>query len=97
MLQLVPLVSPAQANELLTTKMARIGLPSRGIGTQPRIIWRVVEDVKKRLVLLDGSAIGTKVAEGRVEKTKTHGPVRGGVNTHGSSGKAQRGGKSGKI
>lgn len=97
MLQLVPLVSPAEANELLTTKMARIGLPNRGIGTQPGIIWKVVEDTKKRVGLLDDSAMGTKVAGGRVEKTKTHGPMRSGVSARGSIREAQRGGKSGKI
>lgn len=96
MLQLVPLVSPTQANELLTTKMARIGLPSRGIGTQPGIIWKVVEDVKKGLGLLDSSVTGMKVAGGRVEKTKTHGHIRGGANARGN-GKGERGGKSGKI
>jgi hypothetical protein len=96
MIQLVELVSPAQANELLTAKMARTGLQNRAIGTQPRIIWEVVEDVKKRLGLLKSSMTGSKVAGGRIEKTKTHGPVRGGVNARGS-GKSERGGKSNKI
>jgi hypothetical protein len=76
--------------------MARIGYANRNIGTQPRVIWKVVNDVKMRLGLLDGSVKGTKVVGGRVEKTKTHGPVRDGVNARGS-GKGERGGKSGKI
>jgi hypothetical protein len=96
MIQLVQLVSASQANELLTAKMARIGYANRNIGTQPRVIWKVVNDVKMRLGLLDGSVKGTKVVGGRVEKTKTHGPVRDGVNARGS-GKGERGGKSGKI
>jgi hypothetical protein len=81
----------------LTTKIARIGRPNREIGTQPRIIWEVVEDVKKSLGLLDGNVKGQKRVSGpRVDK-KTHGPMRGGVNARGGSGNGERDGKSGKI
>ncbi|KAM0701808.1 hypothetical protein Q7P35_010717 [Cladosporium inversicolor] len=58
MLQLVPLVSAPRANELLTAKMAKIGFPSREIGTQPRVVWEVVSDVKKYLEPKYGSAVG---------------------------------------
>ena len=92
MFQLVQLVSPARANELLTAKMAAMGHRDRDIGTQPRVIWEVVSDVKQRL-RQEGSATGKKVAGARIEKT--HGTSRG-VNARGN-GKGQRGGKSGKI
>jgi len=94
MIQLVQLVSPDQANALLTAKMADIGLRDREVGTQPRVVREVVDEVKKSLGL-KGSAMGKKVAGARVEKTKTHGTVRG-VNARGN-GKGQQGRKSGKI
>lgn len=92
MLQLVQLVSPTRANELLTAKMAAMGHRDRDIGTQPGVIWEVVSDVKQRL-RQEESATGKKVAGARIEKT--HGTSRG-VNARGN-GKGQRGGKSGKI
>lgn len=58
MLQLVPIVSASRANELLTAKMAKIGFPDRNIGTQPRVVWEVVSDMKGRI----GQA-GKKAAE----------------------------------
>ena len=92
MIQLVQLVSPAQANALLTAKLAAIGHRDRDIGTQPRLIREVVDEVKKHLGL-NGSTMGKK-AGARVEKT--HGTSRG-VNARGS-GKGQcGGGKSSKI
>ena len=69
------LVSPVQANELLTAKMADIGYPDREVGTQPRVVREVVDEVEKGLGL-GGSTVGKKVAGGRVEKTRDS--VRGG-------------------
>jgi hypothetical protein len=94
MIQLVQLVSPAQANALLTAKMAGIGLRDREIGTQPRVVREVVDEVKKGLGL-GGSTVGKKVAGGRVEKT--HDSVRGGGVKVRGNGKGQQGRKSGKI
>ena len=48
MIQLVQLVTPSQANELLTNTMAAIGRPEREIGTQPRLLWLVVYEAKVR-------------------------------------------------
>jgi hypothetical protein len=93
MIQLVQLVSPAQANELLTARMADIGLRDPEVGTQPRVVREVVDEVKKGLGL-GGSTVGKKVAAARVEKTQ--GTSRG-VKARGSEKGKRGGGKSGKI
>jgi hypothetical protein len=92
MLKLVNLVSAAQANELLTAKMAKVGFPDRSIGTQPHIIRDVVLDVRKRLGLSDEEKVA-KRAMRRDNKKKAIMSMR---NARGFS-TEQRGGKKGKI
>lgn len=75
MIQLIPLVSASQANSLLTAKMALIGQPHRNIGTQPVILWQVLNDVKQRSG--KKSRIGKKHSAARGANAKERGP-RGG-------------------
>lgn len=48
MIQLIPLVTPSQANALLTAKMAAIGRPNLDIASQLQLLWLIVYEARVR-------------------------------------------------
>lgn len=104
MLKLVPLISAAQANELLTAKMATTGAEHRDRGVETWVVRRVVADVNKHLEQIAGLSLGnTGKVQGRVAPMQSHGQrdgkeklgggikkTHGGKHTHANAGKARK-------
>lgn len=104
MLKLVPLVSAAQANELLTAKMATSHPGERDKGMGPWVVRYAVADVRKRLGKKAGGPLGNRgKVQGRMAPMQSHGQrdgkeklggvtkkTQGGKHTHANAGKVRK-------
>lgn len=92
MLKLVPIVSAAQANELLTAKMATAWVSSRGNCMHPWVIRYVLADLKKHLEQsAGGSESSSGEMQGKTAPPTSHGCLGGEEQLGGRPKKTRRG------